>query len=286
MSGEQHYVTPRRIAPLFLGLAFLCLGVALSYFGYLWGDAPLNPGELLGSFLFWSGVVYLLLTFPFRRTFQAFSDSVRTSLGAGVFAGYLAVHLILYGFLLEVILASIFGSSYLAVSPVFFASTNVFSPPSLTSAMLDLAYNPSIIVAIPPVFSAALSFYAISVALLIAFLVVASIGKTREISELCTKGKKARSYVLLPAVGIVFGASCCLSVAGLAGLVVPSVAELTSVLWVYFAIYFLLPSIAVVLLYLNLRSIEGISSGLRFGLPTQTAVGETRLLDVDSAGSH
>lgn len=256
-------MAPTRIAPLTLGLVSLCLGVMLSYFGYLWGSAPLNPGELVGSFLFWYGVVYLLLTFPFRKVFQAFSKHVRTPLGAGVFTGYLLIHLILYGFLLEVILSSIFGSSYLAVSPAFFASTNLFSPPSFTSAMLDLAYNPSIVVAIPPIFSAALSFYAISVALLIAILVVASIGKTREISDLCTKGKKARSFVLLPAIGIVFGASCCLSVAGLVSLVVPSAAELTSVLWVYFAIYFLLPSIAAVLLYLNLRSIDGIFAGLR-----------------------
>lgn len=267
-------------------MILICLGAALSYFGYLWGDVTLNPGELLGSFLFWFGIVYLLLTFPFRKVLQAFSDCVRTSLGAGVFAGYLATHLLLYGFLLEVILASIFGSSYLAVSPAFFASTNVFSPPSLTSVMLDLAYNPSIVVAIPPVFSAALSFYAISAGLLIAVLVVASVGKTREISDLCTKGKKARSFVLLPAIGIVFGASCCLSVAGLVSLVVPSAAELTSVLWVYFSIYFLLPSIAMVLLYLNLRSIEGISAGLRSGLSTQTAATETSLPDVDSAGSH
>jgi hypothetical protein len=244
------------------------LGAVLAYFGYLWGDVSLNPGELLGSFLFWYGVVYLLLTFPFRGALRSFLRYIREPLGASVFAGYLAIHLILYGFLLEVILASVFGSSYLAVTPALFATTNVFSPPSLTSAMLDLAYNPSIVLAIPPVFSAALSFYAISVALVIDVLVVASIGKTREISDLCSKGKRARSFVLLPALGIVFGASCCLSVAGLVSLVVPSAAELTSVLWVYLAIYFLLPSVAVVLLYLNLRSIEGISARLRSALPS------------------
>ena len=263
VSRAQHWVAPRRIAPLALGFTFLCLGVALSYFGFLWGDVQPNPGELLGSVLFWYGVIYLLLTFPFHKAFSGFLNHVRTPLGASVFAGYLAIHLFLYGFLLEVILASMFGNSYLAVSPAFFAATNVFSPPSITSAMLDLAYNPSIVLAIPPVFSAALSFYAISVALMIAVLVVTSVGETREISDLCTKGKKARSFVLLPALGVVFGASCCLSVAGLVSLVVPSAAELTSVLWVYFAIYFLLPSLAIVLLYLNLRSIEMISRSLR-----------------------
>jgi len=255
-----------------LGSTLLCLGVVLSYFGYLWGEVTLNPGELLGSFLFWYGVAFLLFAFPFRKAFDGFLNYIRTPLGAGVFAVYIAIHLVLYGFLLEVILASIYGSSYLAVSPAFFAATNVFSPPSFTSALLDLAYNPSIVVAIPPVFSAALSFYAISVALLVAVLVVTSIGETRVIGDICTRGKKARSFVILPTLGIVFGASCCLSVAGLVSLAVPSAVELTSLLWVYFAVYFLLPPLAVVLLYLNLRSIDRISSALRSTLTGQAGL--------------
>jgi len=233
----------------------------LSYFGYLWGEASPNLAELMGSLLFWSGTVYLLFAFPFRNLLASLPRYLRTSLGASVFVGYISVHLILYGFLLESIIASIFGSAYLAVSPVFFVSTNVFSPPSFVSAMLDLAYNPSIVVAVPPIFSAALTAYSISVALVIAILVAISVGKTREIGELCTRGKKARSFVLFPAIGVVFGASCCLSVAGLVSLAVPSAAALVSVPWVYYAVYFLLPSLAVLLLYLNLRSIDRILAG-------------------------
>ena len=247
---------------LVLGLTFLCLGITLSYFGYLWGEVSPNPAELLGSVLFWIGVVYLLVTFPLRKALRGLSHYLRSPLGASIFIGYVTVHLVLYGFLLEAILASTFGSAYFAVSPAFFVSTNLFSPPSFVNAMLDLAYNPSIVVAMPPIFSAALTCYAISVALLIAALIVVSVGKTREISGLCTTGGKARSFVLLPTLGVVLGASCCLSVAGLVSLIVPSAANLISILWVYFSIYFLLPSLAVLLLYLNLRAIERIIEGL------------------------
>lgn len=242
----------------------LGLGVALSYLGYVWDDISPNPNELLGSVLFWCAVVYLLLSFPFFEATRSFSSYVRRPFVAGVFAGYLAIHLVLYGFLLEGILASVYGSNAFAVSPVFLVTTNVFAPPSLSSAMFDLAYNPSIVVAVPPIFSAALSLYSISVALIIAVLVVASIGKTMEIGRLCTKGKRARTLVALPAIGIVLGASCCLSVAGLISVVVPSTAVLTSVIWAYYFTYFSFPSVAVVLLYLNLRSIERISTNLRF----------------------
>lgn len=264
--GAQRDARGKRTAPALLGLALSSLGVVLSYFGYVWESVSPNPNELLGSFLFWYGVVYLLLTFPFRDAAESFLSYVRKPFGGGVFSGYLAVHLILYGFLLEAILTTVYGSRALAVLPAFLVSTNVFSPPSLLSTVFDLAYNPSIVVTVPPVFSAALSFYGISAALVIAVLVVASVGRTREIGELCSRGKRARSFVVLPALGIVFGASCCLSVAGLISLAVPSASSLTSVIWVYYVTYFLFPSAAIVLLYLNFRSIERISAGLRSSL--------------------
>lgn len=272
MSGAQEGTKSRIGTHVLLGLILLSLGVVLSYFGYIWGLISPNPNELVGSFLFWYAIVYLLLTFPLRRAARSFSSYVSKPLGAGVFAGYLAIHLVLYGFLLDAILTSAYGSSAFVVSPAFVVTTNLFSPPSLSSALSDLAYNPSIIMMVPPVFFVALSFYSISVALVIAFLIVASIGKTKEIGELCTRGKKARSFVVLPALGIVFGASCCLSVAGLVSLALPSASLLSSVIWIYYGTYFLFPSVAIVLLYLNLRSIERISAGLRSLQPVQNSL--------------
>lgn len=268
MLAAQKSTAPKNTTSVILAFISLGLGIALSYLGYVWGDISPNPNELLGSILFWSAIVYLLLAFPLGDATRSFSLYVRRPFVMSVFVCYLAIHLLLYGFLLEGILASIYGRNFFAVLPAFLITTNVFAPPSLSSAIFDLAYNPSIVVTVPPVFSAALSFYSISVALVIALLVVASIGKTMEIGKLCTRARRARSFVVLPALGIVFGASCCLSVAGLISLVVPSAALLTSVIWAYYFTYFFFPAVAVVLLYLNLRSIEKISTGLRSSLST------------------
>lgn len=265
----QQSAGPRGNAFVLQGLIFLGLGVALAYFGYIWGAITLNPNELLGPVLFWYAVVALLLAYPLREATRSFASYIRRPLGAGVFTAYLATHLVLYGFVLEAILSTIYGNGALAVSPAFFVTTNVFSPPSLLSALFDVLYNPSIVLSAPPIFSAALSLYSISVAIVIDALVVASIGRTKEIGEFCTNRKKARSFVVLPALGIVFGASCCLSVAGLISLAVPSASVLTSAIWLYYFIFFFFPFIAGVLLYANFRSIEKISARLRSSLSNQ-----------------
>ncbi len=60
------------------------------------------------------------------------------------------------------------------------------------------------------------------------------------------------------------GASCCLSVAALISLISPAATLLAATLWIYYISDFLFPFITVILLYLNLRSIEGITESLRF----------------------
>jgi len=151
-----------------------------------------------------------------------------------------------------------------------FLFTNVYVPLSLTSTIFDVSYNPTVVLTAPPFFSAALSFYSISAAFLIAVLVVANVGKTRELGELCRLARKASTYVVLPIVGIVFGASCCLSIAGLVlsewghalTLIAPGTPGLTSAL-VFYTTYFVFPWVAVLLLYLNLRSVEKISASIK-----------------------
>ena len=249
--------------PILSALVLACLGIVLAYFGYVLGAVSLNVIEFAGTAMFWFAVVYLLLESPLHGAARTFSKYVRTTFGMAVFALYMAIHLLLYGFLLEAILASIYGSSIFAATPGLFITTNVFLPPSLTSAAFDLAYNPTISITAPPVFSAALSFYSVSVALVIAILVIANLGKTKELGALRTARRMARTFVVLPALGIVLGASCCISVAGLLSLASPAGSVLTSSPWIYYATYFLLPCVAMVLLYLNLRSVENITAGLK-----------------------
>ena len=235
-----------------LGLAFL--GLALVGLGYALGEVPLNPDELVGPALFWCAAVFFLLAVPFREAAGIFSKYVRTPIGMVAFVLYMAIHLLLYGFLFDVVLASIYGVGSFASSAGFFLTTNLFTPLSLVSLLFDIAYNPIIVLTAPPVFSTALSFYSISAALVIAVLVVANIGRTRELGQIRTATGRARAFVVLPALGVVLGASCCLSVAGLVSLASPAAAVLTSSPWIYYVTYFLFPCVAVVILYLNLRS--------------------------------
>ena len=248
------------------GVALALFGAILTYFGYLWGLASPNPAELSGPVIFFVAVLYVLFSAPLRGAAQIFSRSVRTKPGAGIFLGYLVLHLVLYGFLLEEVLALSGWTSALAVpSSGLFVYTDVFYPPSFTSAVFNLSYNPSIIFSVVPVFSSALSAYTISVALVIAILVVANVAETKKVSRLCSATRKARSYVLVPALGIILGASCCLSIAGLVSLYtlpLAVAAEVSSSTAVYYLTYFFLPAFAVAILHLNLRSTTKLSAGL------------------------
>ena len=241
-----------------LCVTFMALGFVLSYLGYIWGDAAVNPNELFGALLFWPATVCLVCAFPLKEAFAAFVKYVRTALGAAVFTAYLAVHLALYGFLLEGILTTVYGVQALAVSPGFLFTTNTLQPASIVSAGFDLAYNPSIAFAFSPVFSAALSLYSISIAFLIATLVVANIGEAKKAFRARPDLRSAGTYVALPVLGVVFGASCCLSVAALVGVAIPAASLLTSIAWVYYVTYFLFPVAAILTLSANFVSIRRI----------------------------
>lgn len=254
MDDASQAARASRRGPTISALVVAVMGTALVGLGYSLGEVTLNVDEVAGPAVFWVAAVFFLLAVPFRDAAREFAKSVRTTLGAAAFVLYISIHLLLYGFLFDVILAAYYGIGAFAATAGFFVTTNLFNPPSPTSFAFDIAYNPIMVLTAPPIFSAALSFYSISVALVIAVLVVANIGRTRELGKLRTGTNKAKAFVLLPAVGIVFGASCCLSVAGLISLAAPAAAVLTSSPWIYYVTYFLFPCIAVAVLYLNLRS--------------------------------
>jgi hypothetical protein len=265
---EERSARPLRHRVVLVPLsAALILGLALSYYGYIWAAPPVNPAELAGALAFWTGFVLIVLAFPLRAVLLDFVRSLKTALGPAVFGAYLATHLLLYGFILEGIVTAIHGPQLLGVStPTLFVYTDTFVPPSIPSALLDLSYNPAIVFTFPPEFSAALSFYSISMAVVIAVLVVANVVRTRELGKLCTASKMAKSFVLLPMVGVALGSSCCLSVAGLVSVYLLPAAladALASNLMLYYFTYFVLPAFAVVVLYLNYVSVAKFSSTLR-----------------------
>jgi hypothetical protein len=250
------------LIPPIHGFTFIGLAVVTSFFAYLWGGTSPNPAELLSPALFWYAVCFLLLAYPLRQAWADFLRYIRTTVGAGVFVLYLAIHVVLYGFLLESLLVSVFSQPYTSAAASFSITTSVFAPPSLSNAVLALWFNPWMTLTIPPLFDDALSFYSIAIAILIAILIVANIGRTRELGKVCSANLRSRSLLVFPALGIVFGASCCLSVPVLVILVAPAAAALSASLWIYDVTYFFFPLIAIVLLYLNLRSVDRIASNL------------------------
>lgn len=251
--------TARSLAVPIHGFTFIGLAVLTSFYAYLWGATSPNPAELLAPALFWYAVTFLLIAYPLRDAWQVFVKYIKTSFGAGVFALYMALHVVLYGFMLESILVSFFDQPFVSAAANIYVTTSVFAPPSITNAALALWFNPWVTLTIPPLFDDALSFYSIDIAIIIAILIVANIGRSRELGRLCSKEMKSRSMLIFPALGIVLGASCCLSVPVLIVLAAPSAAALSSSLWIYDATYFFFPPFAVVLLYLNLRSIGKIT---------------------------
>ncbi|HYB76201.1 MAG TPA: hypothetical protein VEC08_04510 [Nitrososphaerales archaeon] len=279
VNEAQRSLWKRLAVPVAAAVTCATVGLILAYVGYILGVVSLNVDELFGSGIFWCAIVYLLFAVPFRRAFQAFLEYLFTPPGTLVFILYVAIHLILYGFLFESILASVFGAGTLGVTPGFFVSTNVFLPPSITSAFFDVAFNPSIVATVPPIFSVVLSFYSISVAFVIAVLVLANVSRTKELNRIRSAAGRAKVFVVLPAAGIFFGASCCLSVAGVLSLISPTASAILSASWVFYATYFFLPVVAIVILYLNLLSVGRISTSLRsaarsrFNSPPQTGEG-------------
>jgi hypothetical protein len=245
------------------GLSVTVLGIVASYFAYVWGSATVNPAEILAPFLFWYGISFMLLNYPFRSAVNDFRRYIRTVSGALVFVVYLVVHILLYGFLLEGILTSFYGKDFFTTATGAALTTTVFTPPNALNVVLSLWYNPWITLTIPPVFNTTLSLYSLVIAVIIDILIVANIGMTRELGKACSTATRSRSMVLFPALGIAFGASCCLSVPLLFTVAVPSAAALSSLLWVYDLTYFLFPPFAVVLLYLNFISVRRITANMK-----------------------
>lgn len=252
------------------GITMLGLALVSSYFAYVWGSVTVNPADVLAPFLFWYGVAFLLIAYPLRSAALDFARYVRTTLGAGVFVFYMVLHVLLYGFLLEGLLGT-FGRALASSSVTFTVSTTVFSPPSPLNALLALWYNPWITLTVPPSFETDLSLYSLVIAAVIDILIVANIGKTRELGRECPAGARSRSMIVVPALGIAFGASCCLSAPLLFTIVVPSAAALSSLVWAYDVTYFAFPPFAILILYLNLTSVDKIRARVALSSGAKTS---------------
>lgn len=240
----------------------IALSLLLSYSAYFVTQpvSGFNPYQALASLIFWLATFFLLIQYPLKGVSNAFfSRTNRSPFGLAVFASYISVHLVVYGFILEGIVATLLPASY--AFPVAYSSViSAFPlyPPSALNSLLSFFFYPSIAITIPPIFGLSLSLFSVVMAFLIAMLVVTNITKARELKNACTFRRKSTVFFVLPAIGVIGGASCCLSLPlFIAFLAAPAVVlSSPSMIAAYYVTYFLFPPATVVVLKLNLDSIN------------------------------
>lgn len=249
------------IGILFLSLLLTSFPLALIAYSV---DHPnlISFYETLASFMFWFALVSLAFWFPLRNSVKLFVRYFRTLRGKLLFGTYISIHLILYGFLLELILDSIYKRPEIAFQPgVYFASSLLY-PISISSIITSFGFYPSISILVPPLFDLALSLYSFSFAIIIAVLIVTNVMQVVDLGNIFALAQKTRAFVLLPAIGVIAGASCCLSFPALISVAAPSAASLSNSTPVFFIAYFGFPCATAIGLKYNLDSIRRTASDL------------------------
>ncbi|MDG7018673.1 MAG: hypothetical protein JRN73_10020 [Nitrososphaerota archaeon] len=240
----------------------MAAGVFISSYAYLSPEAALNPYEAVGSVALWGGAFLLLTALFLSGPFRLAAKYLQTRAGAAVGAAYLTAHLLLYGFLLEWILVEAYKIQPFVLSSVAFVTTDVLYPATLANVLLGDAFSPSISFQFPPIYEASLSLFAIFMAVVIDVLILANVAKVKEIRTGSWMAK-SRAYAAMPLAGVVLGASCCMSLPALLGLVSPSLSDAASSSWAFYVAYFAFPPLAVVVLKLNLDLASRIGAAVR-----------------------
>jgi hypothetical protein len=257
-------------------LALLAISFPLAYYAYNVPYGLFTAFEGSASFAFWFAIAGLVFLYPLSNLVALFDKYVRKPKGALIFASYLSVHLFLYGLLLEGLIAY----SFKVPSGINQFSANLASIPlypiSLTSILAGFGFNPSLDLFIPPVFVLALSFYTITLSLIIAVLVLTNVMKVLEIGKMCGIALKSRTLVALPALGVIGGAACCLSLPILISITAPTAAIITNNTVVWYVAYFAFPSVTAVGLKYNMDSTMRIASKMSKIVAPKSATSEEK----------
>lgn len=250
------------------GFALLAVftGILLSYLAYYaqqFASSGLNPIQLISSLLFWCGLLGLIFRYPLNGIVREIGTFFRSVLGFLTYVTYMSFHLILYGFILEGIVSSVSPVFYsFPVRASFAVSSSMLYPATFQNAVLGLFVFPDISLTIPPILEASLSLFSIAMAVIIGLLVEANIMKSIELKAACSRRKKSMTFFVLPVIGVVGGASCCLSLPIFIALLASPATALASpsILLGYYATYFLFPPGTAVALKLNLNSMNNIAT--------------------------
>lgn len=261
---ENRSVKSSGSAYQFLGLALICFvaSFALSYVSYFFQSlSGFNSSQALASFIFWTAILALALRFPLRSIVKSFAGYVRSMRGFLIFTAYLSVHLVVYGFILETIVASLYPAVVnFSLQPYLSISALPLRPIGPEGILLGFFVYPNVTLTILPFLGASLSLYSIVMAIIIGVLVTTNIKKAIELRDACSRLRKSSAFVALPVLGVVGGASCCLSLPLFITLFAPAAALSYSYQVAYYVTYFLFPPITALALTLNLSSINKISN--------------------------
>ena len=235
--------------------AFLVLALA-----YMKGPGSVFDGiEALASSIFWVAVLALVVTFPLRRVLGLFSNYLKRPKGAIVFVSYISVHLLLYGLILEGIIIYTHKFPSLVSQTSILPSSVLIYPVSVASVLEDLAFNPSLNFAIPPGYTLSLSLYSFVIALVIAILVVTNVMRVVDISRSCSVRRRSVTLFGLPLLGVIGGATCCLSLPFLIYLLAPVTAVVSNSIGAYYVAYVGFPFLTALSLKYNFESINRMS---------------------------
>lgn len=232
-------------------VTLMALGFALVLEAYRFPGLALNYFQAAGSLMFWTGGFLLVLALIARAAGQALRFC-RTRKGAAVGVVYIAFHLLFYSYVLEAIIVQLYGSPPFVSSALVLVSSSLLYPASVVDAFIGMAFNPTLTILVPPVFDSSLSLFSVFTAVIIDLLIVANVGAVGRIGSVGASAAKARAYIAMPLTGIFLGASCCMSLPVLLSIADPALTALSSLLWVFYLTYFVLPVLAAVVLKFNL----------------------------------
>lgn len=186
---------------------------------------------------------------------------MKTGKGIFVYVVYTSLHLLVYGIILETIVASVYPSLWdVPVQAGAILSSQPLYPLNALTLLGNYFFNPNLIALVPPIFDVSLSLYSIAMAIIIGILVQVNIMRTIEFRNTCSLAWRSTTFLALPIIGVVGGASCCLSLPLFVTLLAAPTVSLASpsIIAAYFLTYFLFPPGTAVILKLNLDSINRI----------------------------
>jgi hypothetical protein len=243
-----------------MALVLVVVSFSILLFAYSLGPGPIFDGyEAVASLVFWFSILASVLAIPLRPVVELFLVYLRKQRGIAVFVSYISVHLLLYGLILEGILTYLYKVPPLISQPSVNASAILAYPESVITMFEDLAFNPSFNFAIPPGYALSLSVYSFVIALIIAMLVLTNVLKVSEMSKICTTRQKSFAIVALPALGVVGGATCCISLPFLISLLAPATAVVANSIGIYYVAYLAFPLATAVALKMNLDATSKIA---------------------------